>query len=137
MGLQCKLEELPVVCATCKLREQEAETISERFLNAVGASPTPPTPTTTTRTIGVGDCKLIEDPPDPTAFRDIGICTEKWVEVIKASKQTDTEDFAFKGIIHILHKHLYSTKFDFNPKFFTKTGFFSSKQKNFFFNTTF
>ena len=46
--------------------------------------------------IGVGDCKLIEDPSDPTAFRDIGICTEKWVEVITASKQTDTEDFAFK-----------------------------------------
>merc|ERR1719411_1979530 len=48
------------------------------------------------RTVGVGDCKLIEDPPDPTAFRHIGVCTEKWVEVIKASKQTDTEDFAFK-----------------------------------------
>ena len=96
VGLQCKLEELPVVCATCKLREQEAETSSERFLNAVGASPTPAAATTTTRSIGVGDCKLIEDPPDPTAFRDIGICTEKWVEVIKASKQTDTEDFAFK-----------------------------------------
>merc|ERR1719464_1762279 len=96
VGLQCKLEELPVVCATCKLREQEAETSSERFLNAVGASPTPAAAATTTRSIGVGDCKLIEDPPDPTAFRDIGICTEKWVEVIKASKQTDTEDFAFK-----------------------------------------
>merc|ERR1719411_1886979 len=48
------------------------------------------------RTVGVGDCKLIEDPPDPTAFRHIGVCTEKWVEVIKASKQTDTEDFAYK-----------------------------------------
>ena len=32
----------------------------------------------------------------PTKFREIGISTEKWVEVIKASKQTDTEDFAFK-----------------------------------------
>ena len=74
------------------------------------------------RTIGVGDCKvedrvtevysirknkmslnpvslflkIIEDPADPTKFRDIGICTEKWIETIKASKQTDTEDFAFK-----------------------------------------
>jgi len=99
VGLQCKLEELPVVCTTCQQREQEREreeTSSERFLAAVGASPTPVTPTATTRTIGVGECKLVEDPPDPTAFRDIGICTEKWVEVITASKQTDTEDFAFK-----------------------------------------
>lgn len=48
------------------------------------------------RTIGVGDCKIIEDPKDPTKHRSIGICTEKWVDVIKASKQTDTEDFAFK-----------------------------------------
>ena len=29
-------------------------------------------------------------------FRTVGVCTEKWVEVIRASKQTDTEDFAFK-----------------------------------------
>jgi hypothetical protein len=49
-----------------------------------------------TRSIGVGECKLIEEPRSPTQFRDVGICTEKWVEVIKASKQTDTEDFAFK-----------------------------------------
>ena len=40
--------------------------------------------------------KVIEDPVGPTKFREIGISTEKWVEVIKASKQTDTEDFAFK-----------------------------------------
>ena len=77
-----------------KSLEQETETSTERFLAAVGASPTPPA--TITRSIGVGDCKLVEDPPDPTAFREIGVCTEKWVEVIKASKQTDTEDFAFK-----------------------------------------
>ena len=48
------------------------------------------------RTVAVGDCKVIEDPKDPTKHRSIGICTEKWVEVIRASKQTDTEDFAFK-----------------------------------------
>merc|ERR1719410_427970 len=48
------------------------------------------------RTVAVGDCKVIEDPKDPTKHRTIGVCTEKWVEVIKASKQTDTEDFAFK-----------------------------------------
>lgn len=48
------------------------------------------------RTIGVGECKVIEDPKDPSQFREIGVCTEKWVEIIKASKQTDTEDFAFK-----------------------------------------
>ena len=40
--------------------------------------------------------KVIEEPSEPSKFREIGICTEKWVEVIKASKQTDTEDFAFK-----------------------------------------
>ena len=98
VGLQCKLEEQPVVCATCQMREQEeanATSTADRFLAAVGASPVPAA-TVTTRTIGVGDCKLIEDPPDPTAFRHIGVCTEKWVEVIKASKQTDTEDFAYK-----------------------------------------
>ena len=98
VGLQCNLEEQQV-CKTCLNREQQeakaAEaTTTERFLEAVGASPVPAP--VTTRTIGVGDCKLIEDPPDPTAFRHIGVCTEKWVEVIKASKQTDTEDFAYK-----------------------------------------
>ena len=48
------------------------------------------------RTVGVGDCKIIEDPKDPIKHRTIGVCTEKWVEVIRASKQTDTEDFAYK-----------------------------------------
>merc|ERR1719474_550308 len=48
------------------------------------------------RTIGVGDCKVIEDPKEPSKFVSVGVCTEKWVEVIRASKQTDTEDFAFK-----------------------------------------
>ena len=48
------------------------------------------------RTVGVGECKIIEDPRDPTKHRTIGVCTEKWVEVIRASKQTDTEDFAYK-----------------------------------------
>merc|ERR1719450_427027 len=48
------------------------------------------------RTVGVGECKVIEDPKEPSKFKTVGVCTEKWVEVIKASKQTDTEDFAFK-----------------------------------------
>jgi len=48
------------------------------------------------RSIGVGDCTVIEVPKEPSRFRTVGICTEKWVEVIRASKQTDTEDFAFK-----------------------------------------
>ena len=48
------------------------------------------------KTVGSGDCKVIEDPREPSKFRDVGICTEKWVEIIRASKQTDTEDFAFK-----------------------------------------
>lgn len=48
------------------------------------------------RTIGVGDCQIIEDPKEPSKYRTVGVCTEKWVEIIRASKQTDTEDFAFK-----------------------------------------
>eukprot|EP00096_Caligus_rogercresseyi_P014766 TRINITY_DN7254_c0_g1_i1.p1 TRINITY_DN7254_c0_g1~~TRINITY_DN7254_c0_g1_i1.p1 ORF type:complete len:831 (+),score=302.70 TRINITY_DN7254_c0_g1_i1:125-2494(+) len=49
-----------------------------------------------TISVGVGDSKVYEEPPLPSNFRHIGICTEKWVEVIKASKQTDTDDFAYK-----------------------------------------
>ena len=41
------------------------------------------------------------------------------------------------GTIHILRKHFYSTKLNLTSKFFTRTGFFSSKQRNFFFNITF
>merc|ERR1719206_586198 len=48
------------------------------------------------RTIGVGECKVIEDPKEPSKFKTVGVCTEKWIEVIRASKQTDTEDFAYK-----------------------------------------
>jgi len=48
------------------------------------------------KTIGVGDCKVIEEPTGPSMQRNVGVCTEKWVEVIRASKQTDTDDFAFK-----------------------------------------
>merc|ERR1711881_554104 len=38
----------------------------------------------------------IEDPKEPSKFKTVGVCTEKWIEVIRASKQTDTEDFAYK-----------------------------------------
>ena len=48
------------------------------------------------KSVGVGECKVIEEPLEPAMFRDIGVCTEKWVEIIKASKQTDTDDFNFK-----------------------------------------
>lgn len=49
------------------------------------------------RSVGVGECKIIEEPkPGATQVRTVGCVTEKWVEVIKASKQTDTEDFAYK-----------------------------------------
>jgi len=48
------------------------------------------------KTVGVGDCKVIEEPVGPSKFRTVGVCTEKWVELITSSKQTDTEDFAFK-----------------------------------------
>ena len=55
-----------------------------------------PKPPIITKSIGVGEYKLVPEDEDRQNFRDIGVCTEKWVEVIKASKQTDTEDFAFK-----------------------------------------
>merc|ERR1719490_583969 len=48
------------------------------------------------RSIGVGECRIIEEPKLPNMFRTVGVVTEKWVEVIRASKQTDTEDFAYK-----------------------------------------
>jgi len=48
------------------------------------------------KTVGVGECKVIEDPKEPSKYKTVGVCTEKWVEVIRASKQTDTEDFAYK-----------------------------------------
>ena len=34
------------------------------------------------------------------------------------------ENSSEQGIIHILHKHFYSTKLNLTFKFFTKTGFF-------------
>ena len=37
-----------------------------------------------------------------------------------------------KGTIHILRKHLYSTKLNLTYYFFTKTCVFLSRQKNYF-----
>ena len=93
VGLQCKIaEDQTPECATCIARlSAKEETTSDRFLAAVAGPETVPT-----RSIGVGECKVIEDPTGPIKYKDVGVCTEKWVEVIKASKQTDTEDFAFK-----------------------------------------
>lgn len=98
VGLQCRLQvdeqQTPKVCLQCQARKEkleENENTTQRFLKAI-ESPPPPI---ITKSIGVGEYKLVEDDPD-RHFRDIGVCTEKWVEVIKASKQTDTEDFAFK-----------------------------------------
>ena len=34
-----------------------------------------------------------------------------------------------EGTIHILRKHLYSTKLNLNSKFFTKTGFFRQNKR--------
>jgi len=48
------------------------------------------------RSIGVGECQVIEAPKQPNKSRTVGVVTEKWVEVIRASKQTDTDDFAYK-----------------------------------------
>ena len=38
----------------------------------------------------------------------------------------------FKGTIHILHKHLYSTKINLITKFFIKTGFFRQNKRIYF-----
>ena len=94
VALQCKMDADTVVCSECLNRFNTAapeSTTTERFLQAVQGGPP-----VIMHSIGVGDCKVIEDRREPAQFRDVGICTEKWVEVIKASKQTDTEDFAFK-----------------------------------------
>jgi hypothetical protein len=81
VGLQCKLDDIhPIVLEKNRTESRAVNPDREKVV----------------RTIGVGECKVIEDRAEPTKFREIGICTEKWVEVIKASKQTDTEDFAFK-----------------------------------------
>ncbi len=86
VGLQCKLDDVqPIVLDQ---REESPEGFRARSIDPYAEK--------LVRSIGVGDCKLIEDPAEPQKFREIGVCTEKWVEVIKASKQTDTDDFAFK-----------------------------------------
>ena len=84
VGLQCKFD-TEDVCNNCRTGNSNKDSKE---------TPVPQRPPS--KTVGVGDCKVIEDPPSPKKFREIGVCTEKWVEVIKASKQTDTEDFAFK-----------------------------------------
>jgi hypothetical protein len=41
----------------------------------------------------VGDHLVFEArSEEQTELRDVGVCTERWVELIKASKQTDTYD---------------------------------------------
>jgi hypothetical protein len=61
-----------------------------------------------------------------------------WQYLTKRNIDMETfADLLVKGKIHILRKLFYSTKLNLNCKFFTKTGFFSSNQKNFFFNITF
>ena len=55
------------------------------------------------------------------------------VEVLDNSPDSD----APLGTIHILRQQLYSSKLNLTSNFFTKTGFFLSKLKNFFFNITF
>ena len=95
VGLQCKLDEShPLVYeshSNLKSQDSGSGESLERKARVMDNSIEK-----IVRSIGVGDCKIIEDPKEPAKFRDIGICTEKWVEIIKASKQTDTEDFAYK-----------------------------------------
>ena len=83
VGLQCKLDESRPIVVHGDSAEAKIKSIDPEKEKVV-------------RSIGVGECKLVEDPAEPARYRDAAVCTEKWVEVIKASKQTDTEDFAFK-----------------------------------------
>ena len=89
VGLQCKLDSAEVSCIKCKMESDRQQQQQQQQQQHATLRPE-------SKTVAVGDCKVIEDPPAPKKFREIGVCTEKWVEVIKASKQTDTEDFAFK-----------------------------------------
>ncbi|QQP51747.1 Uncharacterized protein FKW44_013189 [Caligus rogercresseyi] len=101
VGLQADLkEDKPAVYdmstqARPLMRDSESQSSVHRPSHP---SPIPEEPPERPETIsvGVGDSKVYEEPPLPSNFRHIGICTEKWVEVIKASKQTDTDDFAYK-----------------------------------------
>ncbi len=94
VGLQCKLDDSrPIVV------EQDAEDSkvgAGRDEGRVQRKSIDPATEKLVRSVGVGDYKLVEDLPEPAKFKDAAVCTEKWVEVIMASKQTDTEDFAFK-----------------------------------------
>ena len=45
------------------------------------------------------------------------------------------DDNSELGIIHILRKHLYSTKLNLTSKFFTRTGFFFRQNKRISFST--
>merc|ERR1719394_2265550 len=82
MGCQVGLENLrPFVINMGVLCKLEGESVERKGLM---------------RSIGVGGCRIIEEPKLPNKFRTVGVVTEKWVEVIRASKQTDTEDFAYK-----------------------------------------
>ena len=95
VGLQCKLDEThPIVLE--KVRDGADNRPATPGMERRLKSPFDHETEKLVRTIGVGECKVIEDPKEPAKYREIGICTEKWVEVIKASKQTDTEDFAYK-----------------------------------------
>ena len=90
VGLQCKMDEQQPMLFECKNCMGDPDNVERRSRSI------DPAAEKLVRTIGVGECKIIEDPVGPVKFREIGVCTEKWVEVMKASKQTDTEDFAFK-----------------------------------------
>ncbi len=95
VGLQCKLDDSrPIVVEKEAAADDEIGAGSRE--GRVQRRSIDPETEKLVRSVGVGEYKLVEDPPDPTRFKDAAVCTEKWVEVIKASKQTDTEDFAFK-----------------------------------------
>ena len=96
-GVTCKLQEDSSVRRNVNVADSWCQITPPQVSKANAAcGPTGVEKMALMRSVGVGDCKIIEDPKGPIKQRSVGICTEKWVEVIRASKQTDTEDFAFK-----------------------------------------
>lgn len=74
VGVQCHLEGDDMACPQCQSSKQQPEA----------------------GFVGLTVARIAPVPSLGKPVRDIGICTEKWVDIIKASKQTDTDDFPFK-----------------------------------------
>ena len=71
---------------------------------------------------GLFTTEVPEELENSTSGKGSGAKKDTTVPV--ANTEVDDEDELLYGTIHILHKHLYSTKLNFTSKFFIRTGFF-------------